>query len=219
MFIPIGKSRVRFEVRLLPGEETSHWEDLKNGLAWLRNQHGLTLEDVKPVRNVVYTFDPAIAKSWKQGRVLLAGDAAHSMMPYLGQGACSGIRDGANLAWKLDLVLLGKADASLLDAYEEERRPHVTVITETSNLLGAVANEADPEKVATRNATFRSGNMPPPPPFHRVETGVVHSEPDGSLHPATGAPTPQGRMRAGGREGRMDEIVGGGFLMVSREDP
>lgn len=219
MFIPIGKSRVRFEVPLLPCEETSHWEDLKNGLAWLRNQHGLTLEDVKPVRNVVYTFDPAIAKSWKQGRVLLAGDAAHSMMPYLGQGACSGIRDGANLAWKLDLVLLGKADASLLDAYEEERRPHVTVITETSNLLGAVANEADPEKVATRNATFRSGNMPPPPPFHRVETGVVHSEPDGSLHPATGAPTPQGRMRAGGREGRMGEIVGGGFLMVSREDP
>jgi 3-(3-hydroxy-phenyl)propionate hydroxylase len=219
MFIPIGKSRVRFEVRLLPGEETSHWEDIKNGLAWLENQHGLTLEDVKPIRNVVYTFDPAIAKSWKQGRVLLAGDAAHSMMPYMGQGACSGIRDGANLAWKLDLVLRGKADATLLDAYEEERRPHVTVITETSNMLGAVANEDDLDKVAARNAMFRSGTMPPPPAFPKVETGVVHGEADGGLHPATGAPTPQGRLRAGGREGRMDEIVGGGFLIVCREDP
>ena len=68
------------------------------------------------------------------------------MMPYMGQGACSGIRDGANLAWKLDLVLRGKADASLLDAYEEERRPHVTVITETSNMLGAVAKRGRPRE-------------------------------------------------------------------------
>ncbi|MBM2294503.1 bifunctional 3-(3-hydroxy-phenyl)propionate/3-hydroxycinnamic acid hydroxylase [Sulfitobacter pseudonitzschiae] len=219
MFIPIGKSRVRFEVRLLPGEETAHWEDIKNGLAWLKKQHELTLEDVKPIRNVVYTFDPAIAKSWKQGNILLAGDAAHTMMPYMGQGACSGIRDGSNLAWKLDLVLSGKADPALLETYESERRPHVTVITETSNMLGAVANEDDLEKVAARNEMFRSGNMPPPPAFPRVETGVVHTEADGGLHPATGAPTPQGRMRQGDREGRMDELTGGGFLIVAREDP
>ncbi|MCW5719799.1 MAG: bifunctional 3-(3-hydroxy-phenyl)propionate/3-hydroxycinnamic acid hydroxylase [Devosia sp.] len=219
MFIPIGKSRVRFEVRLLPGEETAHWEDIKNGLAWLKKQHDLTLDDVKPIRNVVYTFDPAIAKSWKQGNIVLAGDAAHTMMPYMGQGACSGIRDGANLAWKLDLVLKGKADPALLETYETERRPHVTVITETSNMLGAVANEDDLEKVAARNTMFRSGNMPPPPAFPRVEAGVVHVEADGGLHPATGAPTPQGRVRVGGREGRMDDVLGNGFLIVSREDP
>lgn len=219
MFIPIGKSRVRFEVRLLPGEETAHWEDIKNGLGWLKKQHGLTLDDVKPIRNVVYTFDPAIAKCWKQGRVFLAGDAAHTMMPYMGQGACSGIRDGANLAWKLDLVLAGKADAALLETYETERRPHATVITETSNMLGAVANEDDLEKVAARNAMFRSGNMPPPPAFPRVETGVVHTEADGRLHPATGAPTPQGRVRLGECEGRMDDVAGSGFLIVSRDDP
>lgn len=219
MFIPIGKSRVRFEVRLLPHEKTADWEDIKNGLAWLKRQHNLTLEDVKPIRCVVYTFDPAIAESWKQGRVLLAGDAAHTMMPYMGQGACSGIRDGANLAWKLHLVLAGKADPALLESYEAERRPHVTAITETSNMLGAVANEDNLEKVAARNALFRSGNMPPPPPFPKLAAGIVHEEADGSLHPATGAPTPQGRVSWRGQVGRLDDVIGGGFLIVSQLDP
>lgn len=218
MFIPIGKSRVRFEVRLLPHEKTADWEDIKNGLAWLKKQHDLTLEDIKPIRCVVYTFDPAIAESWQQGRVLLAGDAAHTMMPYMGQGACSGIRDGANLAWKLSLVLAGKADPVLLETYEVERRPHVTSITETSNMLGAVANEDDLEKVAARNALFRSGNVPPPPPFPKLMAGVVHRQANGALHPATGAPTPQGQVNWHGQVGRMDDVIGGGFLIVSQLD-
>lgn len=219
MYMPIGKSRVRFEMRVLPGEETSYWEDIKNGLAWLRGQHGIGLDEIRPIRNVVYTFDPAMAKSWKKGGVLLVGDAAHTMMPYMGQGACSAIRDGANVAWKLDLVLQGKAGPELLDTYEEERRPHVTMLTETSTMLGKIANEDDPVKAAERNALFLSGQMPPPPPFPKVEAGVIQVEADGSILQPTGAPTPQGMVRANGCEGLMDDIVGRGFLIVSTVDP
>lgn len=219
MYMPIGKSRVRFEMRVLPGEETAFWEDLDNGLAWLREKHGIGLDEVKPIRNIVYTFDPAITTTWREGRVLLAGDAAHTMMPYMGQGACSGIRDGANIAWKLDLVLKGLCSERLLDTYEAERRPHVTAITETSTFLGRVANEDDPVKVAERNAMLRSGRIPPLPPFPKVDAGIVHREADGSLLATTGAPTPQGIVRSGEAEGRLDDIFGNGFLLVSRDDP
>ncbi|MBR1218570.1 bifunctional 3-(3-hydroxy-phenyl)propionate/3-hydroxycinnamic acid hydroxylase [Bradyrhizobium sp. U87765 SZCCT0131] len=219
MYMPVGKSRVRFEMRVLPGEDTAYWEDLGNGLQWLAAQHGIGLDDVKPIRNVVYTFDPAMTAQWRRGRGLLAGDAAHTMMPYMGQGACSGIRDSANLAWKLDLVLTGLCSECLLDSYEQERRPHVAAITETSTFLGMVANEDDPVKVATRNAMLRSGQVPPLPSFPKIEAGVVHVEEDGSLLPTTGAPTPQGIVRHAGVEGRLDDVFGSGFLIVSREDP
>lgn len=219
MYMPIGRSRVRFELRLLPGETVEYWENLEHAWEWLKSKHGLGPKDVKPIRNVVYTFSPAIADSWSKGPVFLAGDAAHTQMPYMGQGACSGIRDGANLAWKIDLVLRGLCDPALLETYEEERRPHVTQLTEMSQFLGKVANEDDPEKVAARNAMFLSGNVPPMPPFPRIEGGVVSRQPDATLAPTTGIPAPQGIVRFEDRQGRLDDLAGGGFMLVCLEPP
>ena len=151
--------------------------------------------------------------------MFLAGDAAHTMMPYMGQGACSGMRDGINLAWKLDLVLSGRASEDLLDSYEAERRPHVTAITQMSLFLGQVVNEDDLDKVAQRDAAFRAGQVPPMPPFPRIEHGVLGRGRDGGLAAATGAPAPQGRVRQGAAEGCLDEVIGYGFQLVAREHP
>ena len=78
-----------------------------------------------------------------------------------------------------DLVLSGRASEDLLDSYEAERRPHVTAITQMSLFLGQVVNEDDLDKVAQRDAAFRAGQVPPMPPFPRIEHGVLGRGRDG----------------------------------------
>lgn len=219
MIMPIGTKRTRFELRLLPGEDKAHWEEEATGWQWLNDKYGLGPDDLKLLRHVVYTFESRIADSWNVGRVLLAGDAAHTMTPYMGQGACSGMRDGINLAWKLDLVLSGRSSSSLLQSYEQERRPHVTQIMKMALFLGNLANEDNPEKIAQRDAAFRSGKVPPMPAFPRLEDGVLNRLPDSGLHPTTGRPAPQSVVRKGTCQGRLDDVVGFGFHLVCRQDP
>lgn len=219
MHMPIGTKRTRFELRVLPGESTPDWEIEEAGWRWLDERYGLGPADLKMLRHVVYTFETRMAERWRDGRVLLGGDAAHTMMPYMGQGACSGMRDGINLAWKLDLVLSGRAAPALLDSYEAERRPHVAAIAQMSLFLGQVVNEDDPQKVAERDAAFRSGNVPPMPEFPRIAQGIVHREADGTLLALTGAPAPQGLVRQGAAQGRLDDVIGHGFQIVAREHP
>src|SRR5438094_7622632 len=89
----------------------------------------ITDEQVEIERAVVYTFHARRADRWRAGRVLLAGDAAHVMPPFAGQGFSSGARDAANVAWKL-AAALDDAPDRLLDTYEAERRPHVTAMAD-----------------------------------------------------------------------------------------
>ncbi|QXJ19674.1 bifunctional 3-(3-hydroxy-phenyl)propionate/3-hydroxycinnamic acid hydroxylase [Actinomadura graeca] len=218
MHMPIGRSRQRFELAVLPGEDQEVFETPEYAWAWLRERHGLGPEDVRILRQVVYVFQGRIATSWREGRTFLAGDAAHTTPPYMGQGACSGMRDGITLAWKLDLVLRGLAGEALLDTYETERRPHATAITEISIALGRVANTHDPVAAAARDEAFRTGDVPPPPPFPTLAGGVVHTRADGSPAPPAGTLAPQGVVGRGAVRGRCDDVIGGGFSLISRAD-
>ncbi|GAB3861785.1 bifunctional 3-(3-hydroxy-phenyl)propionate/3-hydroxycinnamic acid hydroxylase [Nocardioides maradonensis] len=217
MFMPIGRSRQRFELAVLPGEDLAPYEDPEFAWSWLRDTHGLGPDDVRILRQVVYTFQGRIAERWRSGRVLLAGDAAHTTPPYMGQGACSGMRDGITLAWKLDLVLRGLAGDELLDTYETERRPHATAITEISTALGKVANTHDPVEAAARDEAFRTGNVPPPPAFPTLVAGVVHHTGE-QVSPYAGTLTPQAVVRTERGEGLFDDVVGRGFSLVAAGD-
>ncbi|MBI5089353.1 MAG: FAD-dependent monooxygenase [Actinobacteria bacterium] len=107
---------------------------------------GLTADNAELIRSASYRFHALVADRWRHGSVFLAGDAAHQMPPFMGQGMCSGVRDAANLAWKLAAVRHGDATDELLDTYERERRPHVEATTRLSIQAGDLLDRlaADP---------------------------------------------------------------------------
>lgn len=149
--VPMPLPRRRFEFMMLPGESSEQMLDPAM-IDRLLSPHfpngGFSVE-----RAAVYTFHGLIADCWRGGsnrRVLLAGDAAHQMPPFLGQGMCSGVRDAANLAWKLSAVCRG-GDPSLLDTYQSERASHVRAIIEAAVGFGRIICTLDPEVARQRN--------------------------------------------------------------------
>ena len=106
-------------------------------LARIRGALGEPDIPVKVVRTLRFDYTTGLLRRWREGNVLFAGDAAHWHSPWGGFGANSGIQDANNLAWKLALVLRGVSGESLLDTYEQERKPKAlqTVKSATYNSL------------------------------------------------------------------------------------
>ncbi len=107
------------------------WNFLK---PWLKKQ------EARMERKTIYTFQSALARRWKKGRIFLAGDAAHLMPPFMGQGMCAGIRDVSNLAWKISYCLNNKHDDKLLNTYQSERSSNVKEYIETTMRMGEFVN-------------------------------------------------------------------------------
>jgi flavoprotein hydroxylase len=171
-------------------------------------------------RHAVYTFQARYADRWRVGRLLLAGDSAHLMPPFAGQGMCSGLRDAANLAWKLDLVLAGRAKDGLLDTYTDERRAHVQHAIGMSVNLGKVICQPDPAAAADRDTVMlatRERNAAAQQP------AVYRSLTEGALVRGVPAPAgslcPQGRVARDGAVELFDDVVGTGFVFLSTQDP
>lgn len=174
-------------------------------------------DKIELVRHKVYNFRSLLATRWRDRRLLIAGDAAHVMPPFMGQGMCSGLRDAWNLAWKLGLVLDGRSDDRLLDSYQIERSPHVQQLIDLSIYLGKVICVPDPEAAAARDRAFFEQTAPPPPPFPHLIDGLFYC-PDGhEFQSGAGLLSPHVDIEQGGRAVRLDDIDGGGgFLLVTR---
>lgn len=155
--------------------------------------------------------------------MFLAGDAAHVMPPFLGQGMSSGFRDVVNLAWKLDLVRRGRAGEALLDTYQVERRAHVQHAIRMSMDSGAVICETDQKKAAGRDSVMLAALRRRTQQRHvrslreAIVDGVLHRAGDGTPTPRAGEPAPQGRVTVDGRTGGFDDVVGVGFTLLTRE--
>ena len=218
-----GRYYRRWEFMRLPGESREALE--VEGLAWQLLEPWVRPDQATIVRHKVYTFRSLLADTWRRGRMLIVGDAAHVMPPFMGQGMCSGLRDAWNLAWKLGLVLDGRADPVLLDTYQPERRPHVSDVIDLSMYLGKIICIPDAAKAAERDEAFFGGTAPPPPAFPCLTDGLLRRNADGSVQAPAGLLAPHGHVRgrapggSGKVEARFDDLVGPGFVMISRGAP
>ena len=211
-----GPGRRRWEFMLLPGERIADMN--RADVAWrLLTPWGMTPDTAEFERHAVYTFRGQWAEQWRVGRALLAGDAAHRMPPFAGQGLCSGVRDSMALAWRLDAILRGVAGQDLLDSYGPERSSHVQELIGFSIELGKVICVTDPEAARQRDAQMitalaQPGYQPPPPPQPRLGPGLWSSE-----APGGGLLSIQSEIEINGRRGLFDNLIGVRFAVIARK--
>ena len=219
MTLQMGPEHRRWSFMIFPGESPEDAVKPENVWRRLDRPAGAKPGEFELIRVVSYNFRSLIAREWRRDRVFLAGDAAHQMPPYLAQGLCSGFRDAHNIAWKLALVLDGKATPALLDSYEAEREPNARATVIESMRVGQNVIERDPEKARLRDeklvalqAELDRGGKPliafRVPGF---EAGFIAAGRSGA-----GAPFPQAKVRDGTREGLFDNVVGTGFAILAR---
>jgi len=200
--------RYRFEFMVLPGETP---ESVTNEAAvhrlisgWLQPHHIRKIE-----RAIVYTFRGAQAESWRKGNVAVAGDAAHLTPPFLGQGLCSGVRDAANLAWKIAFFLSGRLPSGILETYGSERGPHIDNVITTSIEIARNLCMLDESLAQTRDRAMLESGLPEEARI-RFKLGELRTGPlvmpSGGMYmisPQTG-------------EGPLDRLIGGNFMILAR---
>jgi 3-(3-hydroxy-phenyl)propionate hydroxylase len=211
--VPGRGNHRRWEFMLLPGEDDQAMmrsETVQALIApWVEGR------TYRLVRAATYRFHGLVAERWHAGRVFLAGDAAHQTPPFFGQGMCHGLRDVSNLAWKLSLVLSGRAHPALLCTYQPERDPHVRGVIGAAVGAGRYICQLDPDLAAQRDADLRAAMAAAKPGataadlIPRYQAGIVR--PEGGERFIQ--PTVTGQD---GQPLLLDDLTGGGFVLLSR---
>lgn len=199
--VNMASGRRRWEIMLMPGDDPEEMADPET--VWSFLSRWVSPDDAEIERSAIYTFHSLIADQWRDRRFFLAGDAAHQTPPFLGQGMCAGIRDAANLAWKLSATI-NDGDLARLDTYQAERRPHVEEFIRLAVRVGAVIQLTDPVAAAARDESFaRTG-----PELFAFPQPVIGA----AGNPPTGLPAPQFRCS----DGRLsDDAVGQRWSVLS----
>jgi len=204
--VPGRGNHRRWEFMLLPGEDDTRMAD-PSAVAeliapWVQGASH------KIIRAATYRFHGLVAEQWRKGRVFLAGDSAHQTPPFFGQGMCHGLRDAANLAWKLAGVLNGTLRAEVLDSYQIEREAQVRHVVHAAIEAGRYICELDPLKAAERDVRIRGQKD-------------IRSASE-LIAPLASPLFPQ---RSGERfinpqiapEQKLDDVTGGGWVLIGRE--
>lgn len=213
----------RFEFMVMPGETEEQLSEPHN-MRQLLSKVLPNPDHVELIRQRVYTHNARIAERFRVDRVLLAGDAAHIMPVWQGQGYNSGMRDAFNLAWKLALVVNGKAGERLLDTYQQERRDHAKAMIDLSVTAGNVLAPAKRWHGNVRDGISWLLNYIPPVKRYFLEMRFkpMPQYREGALvMDASVKNTPVGKMfiqpkvtRESGEVTLLDDVIGANFAII-----
>jgi 3-(3-hydroxy-phenyl)propionate hydroxylase len=220
----------RWEFMLFPGEDDDEYLT-RDRIDELLRHHLDDPGKVDVIRARVYTHHSRIAARFLDGRVALAGDAAHLMPPWAGQGMNTGFRDVTNLCWKLAAVVQGHADRSLLNTYDQERRPHAQAMIDLSTRLGQILSPTRRSVAQVRDLLLRGLAVAPPvkrwtlemrfKPIPDYRQGFTVPDGPGQRLPTAGRMLPQPDVEtADGVRVRLDDLLGDWFAVMGFEcDP
>ena len=227
-FMQVRDGRYRFEFRLRDGETAD--ELMAPGrLAelvrpWTKD---LPFGDLELLRSAEYTFKARVADRWRDRRVFLLGDAAHLTPPFIGQGLCAGVRDAANLTWKLADVLHGRLAEGVLDSYQAERVPPATALVRKAVLVGRVMTGGQDAAAVVRKVAltalcrvpgFGTAVLDAPPPPLPAGDLVLRRRADGR-RARPGHLLPQPAVVADGRRVPLDGLLGAGPAVLTLDAP
>lgn len=219
--MPAPGGRERWEFMLQPEEEKGEMEDPQKVdqllSSWPQSDR-MTIE-----RQAVYRFHARCCDSFQQGRVFLVGDAAHVTPPFVGQGLVAGLRDVANLAWKLSWVIDRKTSAKVLESYDQERRPHAKEMIELAKLMGKLVMPRSVSKAILVHGMMRLIRFIPPArryfeelkikPANRFKQGLFSKSKRASRLKA-GSHLPQELWRTHSGICLSDEVLGQQFVVI-----
>lgn len=214
----------RFEFMVMPGETEAQLSEPRK----MRQLLSKVLPDpdnVELIRQRVYTHNARIAERFRVDRVLLAGDAAHIMPVWQGQGYNSGMRDAFNLAWKLALVVNGKAGEALLDSYQQERRDHAKAMIDLSVTAGNVLAPPKRWHGAVRDGVSWLLNYLPPvkryflemrfKPMPQYRDGALLAEGESKTSPVGKMFIQPKVTLENGQVTLLDEVIGARFAIIA----
>ncbi len=211
--VPGGPGRRRWEFMVKPDESSEEIASPES--AWkLLEPWGITKDNATLERSAVYRFQARWAETWRVGRSMIAGDAAHLMPPFAGEGMCAGFRDALSLGWRLNAIIEGKLKDAVLDSYESERIHHAKHYIDFSQELGNIICITDPEKAAERDRTMKAAltarNHEP------ISGDLVHLGPGVWCEDtaAAGEVSTQGVVEVDGKRDRFDQVVGLGWMII-----
>jgi 3-(3-hydroxy-phenyl)propionate hydroxylase len=229
--LPGPDGTLRYEFMLHEGEDPDEMLDEARVRSWIHAREPADAQ-LAITRKVVYAFHARVAGRWKSGRVLLAGDAAHLTPPFAGQGMNSGVRDAANLAWKLAAVVQGRLPASLLETYEQERKPHAWSLIQMAVRIGTFMQPKSALAAMLTQGALKLFSVLPPvrdyvlqlrfKPKPRFFEGFFvpgRADKAGKALVPAGQLLPQPRVELpGGAQAALDDVLGSGFALLSLAD-